>query len=71
MFYNHHQNDWDELLPSSKFAAANHVHSSTQTMPFITNTSWNLHMGFELWVDVADKDAAAFQDCMKMSLEET
>src|SRR6185369_13301035 len=25
MFCNHHQNNWDELLPSAEFASANHV----------------------------------------------
>ena len=70
MFCNHHQNGWDELLPSAEFAATNHVHSSTQTTPFITNTGWNPCMGFEPSVDIANKDVAAFQDCMQMSLEE-
>ena len=27
MFCNHHQNDWNKLLPSAEFVAANHVHS--------------------------------------------
>ena len=47
MFYNHHQNDWDELLPSAEFAAANHVHLSTQVTPFVTDTGRNPHMGFK------------------------
>ena len=70
MFCNHHQNDWDELLPSTEFAAANHVHLSTQVTPFVADTGRNLHMGFEPLVDTADEDAAAFRDRMQTSLEE-
>ena len=70
MFCNHHQNDWDKLLPSAEFAAANHVHSSTQVTPFVTDTGWNPRMGFEPLADIADKDVAAFRDCMQTSLEE-
>ena len=67
---NHHQNNWDELLPSTEFVAANHIHLSTQTTPFVADTGWNPHMGFELSVDVANEDVVAFWDHMKMSLEE-
>ena len=70
MFCNHHQNDWDELLPSAEFAAANHIHSSIQVTPFVADTSWNPRMGFEPSVDIADEDVAAFRDRMEMSLEE-
>ena len=34
MFCNHHQNNWDELLPSAEFAATNHVHLSAQVTHF-------------------------------------
>ena len=70
MFCNHHQNDWDELLPSAEFAAANHIHSSTQVTPFVADTGRNPHMGFEPSVNVADEDTAAFRDWMETSLEE-
>ena len=70
MFCNHHKNDWDELLPSAEFVAANHVHLSTQVTPFVTNTGWNLCMGFEPLVDIADDDVVAFWDHMQTSLEE-
>ena len=70
MFCNHHQNNWDELLPSAEFAAANHIHSSTQVIPFVADTGQNPHMGFKPSVDIADEDTAAFQDQMEMSLEE-
>ena len=70
MFCNHHQNDWNELIPSAEFTAANHVHSSTQVTPFVADTGRNPHMGFKPLVDIADEDAAAFQDRMQTSLEE-
>ena len=70
MFCNHHQNDWDELLPSTEFAAANHIHSSTQVTPFIADTGQNPRMGFEPSVNIADEDVVAFRDQMETSLEE-
>ena len=70
MFCNHHQNNWDELLPSTEFVAANHVHLSTQITPFVTNTGQNPCMGFKPLADIVDKDAAAFRDHMQTSLEE-
>ena len=70
MFCNHHQNNWDELLPSAEFAAPNPIHSSTQVTPFVTDTSWNPYMGFEPSVDITDEDTAAFRDQMETSLEE-
>ncbi len=33
IFCNHHQNDWDELLPSAEFACANHTHWTTGLTP--------------------------------------
>ena len=71
MFCNHHQNDWDELLPSTEFMASNHVHLSTQVTPFVPDTGWNTCMGFEPSVDIADEDVIAFWDHMQMSLEES
>ena len=70
MFCNHHQNDWDELLPSAEFVATNHVHLSTQVTPFVADTGQNPHMGFNPLVDIMDEDVVAFQDCMQTSLEE-
>jgi hypothetical protein len=46
-FTNQCQDDCDELLPLSKFNHNNHVHSSMQQTPFMVNTGWNPHMGFE------------------------
>jgi len=70
MFCNHHQNNWDELLPSAEFAAANHIHTATQLTPFIADTGRNPHMGFEPMVDTADEGADAFRDRMELGLKE-
>lgn len=70
MFCNHHQNDWDELLPSAEFACANHAHASIGMTPFMADTGRNPRMGFEPAVDVADRNAEAFKARMEQSLEE-
>ena len=68
-FCNHHQNDWDELLPSAEFACANHVHASIQMTPFMADIGRNPRMGFEPLVDAPDSDAAAFRQRLEDSLE--
>jgi hypothetical protein len=47
IFTSYKQDDWDELLPAAKFIYNNHVHSSTQQVPFMTDTGRLLQMGFE------------------------
>jgi RNase H-like domain found in reverse transcriptase/Reverse transcriptase (RNA-dependent DNA polymerase)/Integrase zinc binding domain/Chromo (CHRromatin Organisation MOdifier) domain len=47
IFINERQDDWDELLPLGEFAYNNHVHSSTQQTPFMTDTGRHPRMGFE------------------------
>ena len=47
LFVNQHQDDWDELLPLREFAYNNHVHSSTQQMPFMVDNGRHPRMGFE------------------------
>ena len=70
IYINHHQNDWDELLPSAEFASANHLHAATRMTPFMADTGRNPRMGFEPAVDVADANAGAFQRRMEESLED-
>lgn len=70
MFCNHHQNDWDELLPSAEFACANHLHASIGMTPFMADTGRNPRMGFEPAVDVVDEGARQFRDRMDESLQE-
>jgi len=47
VFVNERQDDWDEWLPMAEFAYNNHIHSSTQHMPFFIDTGQHPHMGFE------------------------
>ena len=69
-FCNYNQNDWDELLPSAEFAAANAVHASSGMSPFMLDLGRNPRMGFEPNVDMADEDAEAFKNRMAKSLED-
>jgi hypothetical protein len=41
------QDNWDNLLPSTKFTHNNHAHSSMQHTPFMINTGRHPRMGFE------------------------
>jgi hypothetical protein len=47
IFTSYKQDDWDELLPVAEFTYNNHVHSSTQQVPFMTDTGRLPWMGFE------------------------
>jgi hypothetical protein len=46
IFTNYKQDDWDYLLLAAEFAYNNHIHSSTQQVPFMTDTGQLLWMGF-------------------------
>jgi hypothetical protein len=48
LFTSERQDDWDKLLPLGEFAYNNHVHSSSQQMPFMVDTGRHPRMGFEL-----------------------
>ena len=47
IFTNQRQDDWDDLLPVVEFQYNNHIHSTTQNIPFLLDTGWIPHMGFE------------------------
>ena len=48
LFINQRQDDWDELLPIAEFQYNNHIHSTTQNVPFLLDTGRIPCMGFEL-----------------------
>ena len=47
LFTNQWQDDWDDLLPFTEFQYNNHVHTTTQNVPFLLDTSRITWMGFE------------------------
>ena len=47
IFTNYQQDDWNELLPAAEFSYNNHIHSSTQQVPFMMDTGRPPRMGFE------------------------
>jgi transposase InsO family protein len=47
LFVNERQDDWDELILMAEFQYNNHVHSATQTIPFMVDHRRLPCMGFE------------------------
>ena len=47
LFINQRQDDWDDLLPYAEFQYNNHIHSTTQNVPFLLDTGRIPHMGFK------------------------
>ena len=47
LFINQKQDNWDNLLPFAEFQYNNHIHSTTQNIPFLLDTGWIPCMGFE------------------------
>ena len=47
LFINQRQDDWDNLLSFTEFQYNNHIHSTTQNIPFFLDTGQIPHMGFK------------------------
>ena len=47
LFINQRQDDWDNLLPFAEFQYNNHIHSTTQNVPFFLDTGQIPCMGFK------------------------
>ena len=47
LFINQRQDNWDDLLPIAEFQYNNHIHSTTQNIPFLLDTGRIPRMGFE------------------------
>ena len=48
LFINQRQDNWDDLLLFAEFQYNNHIHSTTQNVPFLLDTGRIPWMGFEL-----------------------
>ena len=48
LFTNQWQDDWDDLLPFAEFQYNNHIHTTTQNIPFLLDMGRIPQMGFEL-----------------------
>ena len=71
IFTSERQDDWDELLPLGEFQYNNHVHSATQTVPFMVDHGRLPRMGFEPHKESKVEAVNEFVDRMKSALEET
>src|ERR1700742_3336994 len=71
IFVNERQNDWADLLPMAEFQHNNHVHASTQHLPFYLDTGRHPRMVFEPRQRPSRIETVNdFADRMKASLDE-
>ena len=65
------QDNWDDLLPLTKFTYNNHMHFLTQHTPFLVDTVHHLQMGFEPHQQPSHIETVnEFADQMRDTLEE-
>ena len=71
LFVNKRQDDWYDLLPMAEFQHNNYVHSTTQQPPFLLDTRWLPHMGFEPQQNSSSLETVnEFTERMRMAIEE-
>jgi len=71
LFVNERQDDWYNLLPMVEFQHNNHVHSATQQPPFLLDTGWLPHMGFEPEQNPSGLETVnKFMERMRTAIEE-
>jgi hypothetical protein len=70
VFISERQDNWAELLPMVEFQHNNHVHSATQTTPFLLDSGCALRMGFEPHTPSQVEAVNKFVKCMKSAMEE-
>lgn len=70
LFINQQQDDWVDLLPMAEFQYNNHIHSATQTTPFLLNTGQYPQMGFEVHAPSKVEKVNKFLGCIKSTSEE-
>jgi hypothetical protein len=70
IFVSERQDNWNELLPLGEFQYNNHVHSATQTVPFLIDHGRLPRMGFEPRQESKVEAVNEFVGRMKEGLEE-
>ena len=71
LFINQRQDNWDDLLPLAEFQYNNHIHTTTQNVPFLLDTGWVPCMGFkpdQPWSHI--ESANKFKEWMQDALQE-
>jgi len=72
LFLNERQDDWYDLLPLAEFQHNNHVDSATQQPPFLLDTGWLPHMGFEPQQNPSSLETVnEFTERMRTAIKET
>jgi hypothetical protein len=70
IFVSERQDNWNKLLPLGEFQYNNHVHSATQTVPFLVDHGRLPRMGFKPRQESKVKAVNEFVGRMKEGLEE-
>jgi hypothetical protein len=70
IFVSERQDNWNKILPLGEFQYNNHVHSITQTVPFLIDHGRLPRMGFEPCKESKIEAVNEFVGHMKDGLEE-
>ena len=70
VFISKRQDNWAELFPMAEFQHNNHIHSATQTTPFLLDSGCALRMGFEPHTPSQVEAVNKFMEHMKSTIEE-
>ena len=70
VFISERQDNWAELFPMVEFQHNNHIHSATQTTPFLLDSGCAPRMGFEPHIPSQVEAVNKFMEHMKSAMEE-